>query len=270
MTNQERAALYSQIDLTGRVAVVTGGAQGIGLVICSHLADAGARVVIADYNQAAGKQAVQALNKTGASFVCCNVADELQVQKMVAETLEAENRIDILVNNAGIYPQKPLLEMTGNDFRHVLEVNLVGTFLCSRYVAASMVENRCGGTIINMASIEAERSSSEGMSAYGASKAGVVMLTRSLAGELGKYGIRVNAVSPGGIITQEMASKVNQADNQNRRIQYSRLKEFLKRVPLGRMGEADDVARAVLFLASDMSSYINGETIKVDGGYMVS
>ena len=92
----------------------------------------------------------------------------------------------------------------------------------------------------------------------------------SLAGELGKYGIRVNAVSPGGIITQEMASKVNQADNQNRRIQYSRLKEFLKRVPLGRMGEADDVARAVLFLASDMSSYINGETIKVDGGYMVS
>ena len=272
MTNNENLSLYNQIDLTGKVALVTGGAQGIGRVICSYLAGSGARVAIADCNEKYGKLAAQELGKYGsnAAFYYCDVSDESRVKQLVDELVNAEGGIDILVNNAGIYPEIPFLEMTGDDFRRVLEVNLIGTFLCSRYIAASMIEQKRGGIIINMASIEAERSFSIGMSAYGASKAGVAMLTRNLAKELGQYGIRVNAVAPGGIITREMTSSCGNADSATSQHRYDQLKKFLKRVPIGRMGEADDVAGVVLFLASDLSSYITGETIKVDGGYMVS
>lgn len=272
MIYHENILSGNQIDLTGKVAVVTGGAQGIGRVICSYLAGSGARVAIADCNETSGKLAAQELGKSGgnAAFYYCDVTDESRVKQFSNDLVTTEGAVDILVNNAGIYPEKPFMETTGDDFRRVLEVNLVGTFLCSRYIAASMIEKKRIGTIINIASIEAERSSSIGMSAYGASKAGVVMLTRSLAKELGQYGIRVNAVAPGGIITREMASSDGDVDISISQQQHARLKKFLKQVPIGRMGEADDVAGVVLFLASDLSSYITGATITVDGGYMVS
>lgn len=272
MLNQQKSSYSDLADLSGKVALVTGAARGIGFGISSCLAGHGVRVIIADCDEEGGNQAVRELLQDGgsAAFVYCDVTDESIVKHMVNEVTAVHGGIDILVNNAGIYPQKPLLEMTGSDFRHVLEVNLTGTFLCSRYVAETMIGAKRGGSVINITSIEAERSSSSGMSAYGSSKAGVVMLTKSLARELGLYGIRVNAVSPGGIITREIRTVECESDSEAGKNQYERLRKFLKRVPLGRMGEADDVAKAVLFLASDLSSYITGETIRVDGGYIVS
>ena len=272
MLNQKYSSSNNLADLSGKVALVTGAARGIGCYVSSCLANHGARVIIADYDAKCGNLTARKIEQSGlsAAFVYCDVTDESRVEQMVGETVSAEGGIDILVNNAGIYPQKPFLEMKGEDFRRVLEVNLTGTFLCSRYVAQAMVAAKRGGSIINITSIEAERSSSPGMSAYGASKAGVVMLTKSLAGELGHYGIRVNAVSPGGIITREMQTGENNTTVEAGKSQYDRLRNFLKRVPLGRMGEADDVANTVLFLASDLSSYITGEIVRVDGGYMVS
>lgn len=272
MLNQQYSSSNNLADLSGKVALVTGAARGIGYFISSCLANHGARVIIADYDAKGGNLAARQIEQSGlsAAFVYCDVTDEPRVEQMVGEIAAAEGDIDILVNNAGIYPQKPFLEMDGGDFRHVLEVNLTGTFLCSRYVAQTMVDTKGGGSIINITSIEAERSSSPGMSAYGASKAGVVMLTKSLARELGPYGIRVNAISPGGIITREMRTVESNIAVEAGKRQYDRLRNFLKRVPLGRMGEADDVAKTVLFLASDLSSYITGEIVRVDGGYMVS
>ena len=261
-----------QIDLADKVAVVTGGAKGIGRVICSYMVAAGARAIIVDNDEVAGKQTAEELNQVGtkARFVKCNIIDEADVQNTFIQIDKSESGIDILVNNAGIYPEKPFLETEASDLRRVLEINLIGTFICSRNAATSMIARQRGGAIINIVSIEAERSSSSGMSAYGASKAGVVMLTKSLAKELGHHGIRVNAVSPGGIITPEMVGQLKGALPELYKDQKAKLKAFLKRVPIGRMGEAEDVAGVVLFLASDLSSYITGETIRVDGGYLVS
>ena len=160
--------------------------------------------------------------------------------------------------------------MTGDDFRQVLDVNLTGAFLCARYAAESMAGRKRGGCIINIASIEALHPSSTGMSAYDASKAGVVMLTRSLARELGPHGIRVNVVAPGGILTRAMTSQLGDTGEAGQKAQLRELKDFMKRMALGRMGEADDIARVVLFLASGLADYVTGDLVTVDGGYLVS
>jgi NAD(P)-dependent dehydrogenase (short-subunit alcohol dehydrogenase family) len=178
--------------------------------------------------------------------------------------------IHILVNNAGIYPRKPLEEMDAKDFSDVIGINLTGTFLCSRYAGQEMIEQKQGGCIINIASIEAVHPSSTGMSAYDASKGGVLMLTRSLARELGAHGIRVNAIAPGAILTSAILSHVGKQSRDEAKTGLKELKAFMSRMALGRMGDADDIARVALFLASDLASYITGEMIIVDGGYLVS
>jgi len=160
--------------------------------------------------------------------------------------------------------------MSGRDFERVLSVNLLGTFLCSRYAGEEMVRQRLGGCIINIASIEALHPSSTGMSAYDASKGGVLMLTKSLARELGPHGIRVNAVAPGAILTRGVLSHVGKQTEEEEKAGLKELKAFMARMALGRMGDADDVARVVLFLASELASYITGDLIVVDGGYLVS
>ena len=272
MIEHSRVLKNQQIDLSGKVVVVTGGAKGIGRVICSYMVAAGARTIIVDNDEVAGKHTVEEFNQAGAKarFVKCNITDEAEVKSTFTQLDKSESGVDVLVNNAGIYPEKPFLETEVSDLRQVLEINLIGTFICSRNAAVSMIARQRGGVIINIVSIEAERSSSPGMSAYGASKAGVVMLTKSLAKELGHHGIRVNAVSPGGIITPEIVGQLKEVTPELYKDQKAKLKTFLKRVPIGRMGEAGDVAGVVLFLASDLSSYITGETIRVDGGYLVS
>lgn len=265
----DNVPLKDLIRLDGKGAVVTGGARGIGLAICRRLAEAGATVLIADVNAEEARKASGELSSQGyhVQFLKCDVTSEPDVQDMMSEAVRKLGSIAILVNNAGIYPRKPLPEMTGKDFEQVISVNLTGTFLCSRYAAQEMIEKQKGGCIINIASIEAIHPSSTGMSAYDASKGGVLMLTKSLARELGRHDIRVNAIAPGAIKTQGILSHTGVSPD---RSQLKELKSFLSRMALGRMGDADDIARVVLFLASDLADYITGDMITVDGGYLVS
>jgi len=261
------------IDLTGRRAVVTGGATGIGFAISYRLAEAGATILIADIDTKATQKASEELNNCGYKtyFTRCDVRQEEEVKAMVNTAKEQIGGIDMLVNNAGIYPRIPLGEMSGCDFEKVISVNLTGTFLCSRYASEKMIEQGRGGCIINIASIEAVHPSSTGMSAYDASKGGVLMLTKSMARELGPHGIRVNAIAPGGIMTPGTVSRIRgESSKEQEKAQLKELKTFMARMVLGRMGDADDVARVALFLASDLASYITGDLIAVDGGYLIS
>lgn len=269
MLQEQNTPLSELINLKGKTAVVTGGAQGLGYAISARLLEAGADVVILDFDASRGENAVRTLGGK-VSFKECDITDEPGVQQSFAEIAAEHDGIGILVNNAGIYPRKPFIEMTGDDFRKVLEVNLTGTFLCSRYAVESMIEKKRGGCILNIASIEGIHPSSTGMTAYDASKAGVIMLTKSLARELGTHGIRVNAIAPGGILTRAIYSHVGEAPEAEQKSQLKELKNFMRRMALGRMGEADDIARTALFLVSDMSEYITGEVIAVDGGYLIS
>ena len=266
---QELIPLSKLISLDGKTAVITGGARGIGLAITRRLAEAGAVVIIADTDTAEAENAVFQLKSRDidALYVKCDVTIEAEVKQMIKYVMKKTGSIDILINNAGIYPRKSLEEMTGEDFQRVISVNLTGTFLCGRYAAEAMISRGEGGCIINIASIEALHPSSSGMSAYDASKGGVFMLTKSMASELGKHDIRVNAIAPGAIKTRGMLSQTSPSKD---RSQLKELKSFLSRIALGRLGDADDIARAALFLASDMAEYITGEMIVVDGGYLVS
>jgi 2-deoxy-D-gluconate 3-dehydrogenase len=266
---QNLTSISKLINLDGKTAVITGGARGIGLAITLRLAEAGAFVVIADIDTLEADNVVTQFKSQdiNAHYVKCDITVESEVQQMIEDILKKAGSIDILINNAGVYPRKFLEEMSGEDFKKVLSVNLTGTFLCSRYAAEAMISGEKGGSIINIASIEALHPSSTGMSAYDASKGGVLMLTKSMANELGKHDIRVNAIAPGAIKTRGMLSQTSPSGD---RSQLKELKSFLSRISLGRLGDADDIARTALFLASDMAEYITGEMIIVDGGYLVS
>jgi 2-deoxy-D-gluconate 3-dehydrogenase len=261
--------LKDLIDLTGKGAIVTGGAMGIGLAIARRLGEAGAGVLIADINTDEAQKASGELNSRGykTHFIKCDITSEAEVKAMIADATGILGSIDILVNNAGVYPRMPLEKMTGKDFERVIDVNLTGTFLCSRYAIPEMIKRQQGGCIINIASIEAVHPSSTGMSAYDASKGGVLMLTKSLAREVGQHDIRVNAIAPGGIKTRGVLSQTTPSRD---RSQLKEFKSFLSRIALDRMGDADDIARVALFLASGLASYITGELIIADGGYLVS
>ena len=256
------------INLAGKRAIVTGGAMGIGFAISYRLAEAGAAVIIADIDHERGEEASQQLRDYGyqASFVHCDVSQEEEVENMVDTAEKEMGGIDILVNNAGIYPVIPLEQTTGDDFERVIAVNLKGAFLCSRGVSRHMIEQQRGGCIINIASIDAVHPSSPGMAAYDASKGGMWMLTKSLALELGRHDIRVNAIAPGGILTAGVRSRVSEFSRER----MKDLKQFMARTALGRMGRADDIGRVALFLASDLADYMTGSLVVVDGGYLLS
>ena len=264
--------LKELVSLDGKKAIVTGGAAGIGAAIVYRLAEAGARVMIGDIEKAMPDKTMPELRefRQNISYIQCDISREDQVKAMVAHATLEMGAVNILVNNAGIYPRKPLDEMTGKDFSKVLDVNLQGTFLCSLYASREMIKQRQEGCIINIASIEALHPSSKGMSAYDASKGGVLTLTKSMARELGPHGIRVNAIAPGAILTQAVVSSTSKQIPGDEKTGMKELKTFMSRMALGRMGEPDDIARAALFLASEMASYITGEMIVVDGGYLIS
>jgi NAD(P)-dependent dehydrogenase (short-subunit alcohol dehydrogenase family) len=269
----EHLPISELTSLRGKGAIITGGAIGLGRAMAERFVEAGASVFIADLDAEAARTAAAEL--TGQGFTAfsagCDVSREDEVITMVDAAARDLDSVDILVNNAGIYPCKPLEEMTGGDFERVTGINLTGTFLCSRYVAPVMKKQQRGGCIINLASIEALHPSAPGMTAYDASKGGVLMLTKSLARELGRENIRVNAIAPGAILTRAMYTQVGEkADPAARKAGMKQLKAFMSRMALGRMGDADDIARVALFLASEMSAYITGEVIVVDGGYLIS
>lgn len=269
MTAEKFIPLSELVDLTGKVAIITGGAMGIGFAISYRLAEAGASVVLADVNAEIARQATQELKASGyqAEALACDVSHEAEVRNLVKTVLEKKGQIDILVNNAGIYPQISFSEMSGEDFERVISVNLKGTFLCSREVSQRMIEQGRGGSIINIASVDAVHPSAGGLSAYDASKGGVLSLTKNLALELAPYDIRVNAIAPGSTLTEGLTSQLSGSSTDKGKAQ---LKAFLARIPLKRMGRPDDIGRVALFLASDLASYITGSLLVVDGGYLIS
>lgn len=269
--SNDHKKLSELISLSGKRAIVTGGATGIGFAITSRLAEAGATVFIADIVEKSGQESTDSLKskKYNAFFAQCDVRDETSVSNMVQTAISNMGGIDILVNNAGIYPRKSLSEISQQDFENVISVNLTGALLCSKYASRQMIEHQRGGCIINIASIEALHPSSSGMSAYDASKGGLLMLTKSMARELGEYSIRVNAIAPGAILTSGLTSQMKTISQEQQTRELKELKRFMSRMVLGRMGEADDIARIALFLASELSSYITGDLIIADGGFLL-
>jgi len=259
------------LDLTGKTVIVT-GAVGIGFGIASRLAEAGANVMVASLQEPEVTDSVGKLTALGYKVkgVVVNVALEDDVKRMIDETVSAFGGIDILVNNAGIYPSVPIRQMTPADFDTVIAVNLRGVFLTTKYVSEKMIEQGKGGKIINISSIDALHPSSIGLAHYDASKHGVWGFTKNAALELSAHNIFVNAIAPGGILT-EGTKKSQSSQPVVPSIDMQKVMEaFMAKIPMHRMGEPDDIGKVALFLASDMSSYMTGEQIVVDGGYLLS
>ena len=243
-----------------RIVAVTGGAQGIGRAICLRFAAAGYAVSIADPDAAAGREAARRVGDLGAKslFVRTDVGVPAQVERWVRRTVSALGCPDALVNNAGIGRRAPFLQLKARDFDRVIAVNLRGTFLCSQAVARRMAKRGRGGAIVNIASTRAFMSE-PGTEAYTASKGGIVALTHGMAMSLGPHGIRVNSVSPGWIETRDWQFTPRAAKPVHSR--RDRLQH-----PVGRVGRPEDIAQAVLYLASDAASFVTGTTLVVDGG----
>lgn len=258
------------LDLSGKIAIVTGGGMGIGWGISNRLAEEGATVIIAERSKEHGEAAARKIVKRGRQAIAIqtDVSDENSVKRMVDQVIKKYKKIDILVNNAGIYPSVPLLQMSLSDFDKVLSVNLKGVFLCTRYVADHMIKQKRGGRIINITSIDALHPSSVGLAHYDASKHGVWGFTKNIALELAPYKIWVNAIAPGGILTPG-AMKLQKAMPVQGVDMQKMMEEFIKNIPMGKLGDPDDIGKAALFLASDMSSYMTGTQIVIDGGVLL-
>lgn len=248
------------MSLADRVAIVTGSGRGIGLAIATRLAREGAAVVIADVNGENAAAAAEGLCAAGcrARAVQADVTVPEQTRALVEAAVGSFGRLDILVNNAGVGLNKPFLEISLEEWERTLRNNLTSTFLCSQ-TAASFMAGHGGGSIVNIASISGERGA-QNRSAYGASKAGVIQLTKVMALELASKGIRANAVSPGPVLTA-MTSVTHPPEIR---------RAYHTRIPLGRYAKPEEVAAAVAFLASDEARFINGHTIEVDGGFIAA
>jgi 3alpha(or 20beta)-hydroxysteroid dehydrogenase len=245
--------------LDGKVALITGGARGMGKAHARHFAAEGARVVIGDVLDDKGQRVADGIGAGHCRYVHHDVTDADQWAAAVRATVDAFGRIDVLVNNAGILRHAPVAEMEPDEFRQVIEVNLVGTWLGIRQVVPPMIDIG-GGSIVNISSIEGFAGAS-GLSAYSASKFGVRGLTRSAAQELGPVGIRVNSVHPGGVMTSmalAAAQRMTNVDGNG----------FLKGLPIARFAEPVEISRLVAFLASDDSSYTTGAEFLADGGLL--
>jgi NAD(P)-dependent dehydrogenase (short-subunit alcohol dehydrogenase family) len=247
--------------LANKVAIVTGAARGIGLAIAKRYRADGARVVLADVDENAGGAAAAGLGANDVvRFIACDVGDRVAVERLVMATVEAFGEIDILVNNAAILAGADFLDLKEADFDRVLRVNLKGAFLCGQAVAKRMVARvKAGGpagAVINLSSVNAVFALANQVP-YSISKGGISQLTKVMALSLAPWGIRVNAIGPGSIMTEMLQTVMDSPDMRQR---------ILSRTPLGRVGEPSEIAAVAAFLASDDASYITGQTIYADGG----
>jgi 2-deoxy-D-gluconate 3-dehydrogenase len=258
------SVVQKMLDLTGKTAIVTGAAMGIGRGIALMLAHAGANIVVADINLEGARKVVgeiEALERK-ALVIEADVSKAVDIKRMVEATVDKFGGVDILVNNAGIIPLKPALDLEEEDWDQVQDVNIKGTFLCSQAVAREMVKQGRGGKIVNLASIDGVYPLMVGFTHYDATKAAVIMLTKSLAKELAPHKINVNAVAP-GIVDTPGVWKLAEPLGLDPNVVFS------PRIPLGRLQQPEDVAKAVLFLASDGAEYITGICLFVEGGFLV-
>jgi 2-deoxy-D-gluconate 3-dehydrogenase len=260
MTTQQNLSIAHLFDLTGKAAIVTGGAMGIGQGIALRLAEAGAGVLITDINLEAAFNTVNQIRSKGgkAEAIKADASSVADAKRTVQETVRAFGRLDIIVNNAGIYPFAPALQMTEELWDKVLDINLKGLFFYSQAAAQEMMNEGHGGKIINIASIDALHPTGN-LVHYDASKGGVVMVTKALALELGPHNIMVNAIAPGGIQTPGASGPVTSDEF---------LQAFISRIPLRRVGVPDDIAKVVFFLASGASDYMTGSLVVADGGVL--
>jgi NAD(P)-dependent dehydrogenase (short-subunit alcohol dehydrogenase family) len=256
------ADVLDLMRLDGRVAIVTGGARGIGRETAETLAVAGAHVVLADLDKEAAEGAVEEIRALGfhATASVVDVADEASVDAMVQATLEREGRLDILVNNAGIAIRRPAVELALADWDKVLSVNLTGSFLCARAAAVPMIAAGAGGAIVNVASIMGL--SGGGLYpnvSYQATKGAIVNMTRALAVEWAPHAIRVNAVAPTYVRTELIGAILKDPDL------VARIEAM---TPLRKLAEPADIAAAIAFLVSRAAAMITGHTLAVDGGFL--
>lgn len=249
------------LSLNGKVAVVTGAAQGIGKAIARELMECGARVVVSDVNAELGRATASELGNN-VSFAPCNIADYGEAASLIDETVERFGKLDIMVNNAGFNTSNQEDRVTTDKFpidlwHKLIDVNLTGTFYCCRSAAARMVEQK-SGSIVNISSV-AGVVALRLQVGFVAAKAAMIKMTEAMACELAPFGVRVNAVSPGSIVTEC-----------TRKLFYNnprKAEQLLSFIPQGRPGETDEIASVVAFLASDAASYINGQNVIVDGGW---
>lgn len=257
----KNSRILDHISLDGKVAIVTGGSSGIGLASAELLAEVGATVVILDINEAAGIKAVDQIKKSGgkAKFLFCDVSSDSECKQTIHAIHKEFGRIDVLFNNAGVMRRKNVVNLEEKDWDLMINVNLKSIYLLSRYVIPIMIEGK-GGSIINNGSGWGIKGGPNAV-AYCAAKGGVVNMTRAMAIDFGKQGIRVNCVCPGDVDTPLLRGEAKQLGLD--------VEEFMKEAadrPLGRVGDVKDVAHAVLYLASDLSSWVTGTFLIVDGG----
>ncbi len=250
------------LNLKDKVALVTGGSRGIGTAICLALAAEGAKVVV-NYNtngEKAEDVVKEIKNKYGTEAIAvgANVANESDVLNMYATITEKFSQVDILINNAAVCPVGPVREMALETWQQAMDVNLNGTFLCSREFVKLQVEKGIKGRLVNIVSQAAFRGSASGKTPYDASKGGIVTFTVALAREMAPHGVAVNAVAPGLVMTDMVAELISKDPE-----------KYLNRVPLHRIAEPKEIADVVLFLASERSSYMTGATVDVTGGMLM-
>jgi 3-oxoacyl-[acyl-carrier protein] reductase len=253
----ETAAAELTGRLAGKVSIITGAATGIGRTMASAFAAEGAQVIVADIDGERGQKTAADLSSEGwdAVNITTDITRPDQVQSLIDSTIARFGRIDALVNNAGTGLNKPFIDTTLDEWQRLMDVVLTGTFLCGQAVARQML-TQGHGSIVNIASISGQLGA-QGRAAYGSAKAGVIQLTKIMAVELAAKGIRVNAVSPGPVVTEQSLSTHTAATR----------KAYLDRIPLHRYGERSEIAAAALFLASDEASFIHGHILNVDGGF---
>ncbi len=246
--------------LAGKVVIITGAATGIGRAAAELFADEGARLVVADYAEEAGRATVAAIEAGGgeAAFVAADVSDEPQVAAMVEFAVSTYGGLDVLYNNAGIFPADDggATETSVSTWDRVMDVNLKGVWLGCKHGIPAMIATG-GGSIVNVASFVAHMGAATPQIAYTASKGGVLSLTREVAVEHARSGIRANALCPGPVETPLLAELMSDPDRRARRLVH---------IPMGRLGRAEELAKAALFLASDDSSFMTGASLLVDGG----
>jgi NAD(P)-dependent dehydrogenase (short-subunit alcohol dehydrogenase family) len=248
-------------DLKNKVAIITGARRGMGRTHALTLAKAGAKVVVSDISQEDCEEVVEEIKKDGGEAIAikCDISKKAEVDKMIDETVKKWKKIDILVNNAGIVGFKPFLDMTEEEWDKIININLRGYFLCAQAAAKEMAKQK-SGAIVNIASVAMGQVGMgfAGLTHYCASKGGIVAMAEAMALDLAPYNIRVNTIAPGFIDTPMAAGTKQDAKT---------MEATLAQIPLRRPGDPQEISNAVLFLASDASSYMTGSVMVVDGGW---